>query len=493
MNAEHVAVFSASDVGLVRDSNEDSLFAGDTVFAVADGMGGHQAGEVASDTALEPLRALDGGQFDSTDTAQQALAEAIVEANATVVEKASQEPSFRGMGTTLTAGLLRAGLLHLAHVGDSRAYLLRAGQHLTQLTVDHTLVEQLIQEGRLSREAAESHPQRSVITRAIGIEQEVEVDSLPPLDLQPGDQVLLCSDGLTGPVDDHTIARTLASFEDGDAACQALVAAANAAGGPDNITVILLRAHGDPRDARDGPLPGVRAVSISPERTEELDTSAAAPGGADGDRAGGEQQAAGESARTSTVVEEAPAPEAEPAPALPGAGAHDAEEAVPIRTLEETGRDWAPTLGELGAPQGAEVAPSPPAARRGRRILLVVLAALLLGGVLAAGAFLLLQRTYFVGDDDGTVAIFRGLPQSVAGLPLHWVVEETELATGELPLRLRLRLAEGVPVGSISEAERLIATYREDIDDAADGPDANGPDADDPDDTGSAEAQSGAP
>src|SRR5688500_8830444 len=141
-----ISAHAATDVGRVREGNEDSLYAGTAVFAVADGMGGHQAGEVASEAALGPIGALDGREFRASDAAQDALVDAVVDANRTVVDQALADPSLRGMGTTLTAVLVRDNHLHIAHVGDSRAYLLRGARDMTQLTTDHTLVEQLIRE-----------------------------------------------------------------------------------------------------------------------------------------------------------------------------------------------------------------------------------------------------------------------------------------------------------------------------------------------------------
>ncbi|MEX0868573.1 MAG: Stp1/IreP family PP2C-type Ser/Thr phosphatase, partial [Nitriliruptoraceae bacterium] len=228
-----------TDVGRVRSSNEDAYFVGDSVFAVADGMGGHAAGEVAASTALEPIRALDGRVFGDATEALAALRDAVITANATVSRMAEDDPTYHGMGTTLTATLLEGARLHIAHVGDSRAYLLRDGK-FSQITDDHTLVQHLIDEGQITREEAANHPQRSIITRAIGVSPEVDVDSMS-LELQPDDILLLCSDGLTGVVDDRTIATTLAQRDDPDTTIETLVSLANDAGGPDNVTAVLLR------------------------------------------------------------------------------------------------------------------------------------------------------------------------------------------------------------------------------------------------------------
>jgi serine/threonine protein phosphatase PrpC len=234
--------FAGTDVGRARAGNEDSYFCGRTVFAVADGLGGHQGGEVASAAAVEPLAALDGHEFADPGEAAEALTAGIRDGNMAILERAAGDPGLWGMGTTVTAAALAAERhLQLAHVGDSRAYLLRDGS-LAQLTTDHTIVGELVRRGRLTPEQAAVHPERSILTRAVGLDPRVPVDTPDPLELHDGDQVLLCSDGLTEAVDDDRIAELLSAADDGDAACRSLIDAANAAGGPDNITVVLLRA-----------------------------------------------------------------------------------------------------------------------------------------------------------------------------------------------------------------------------------------------------------
>lgn len=417
--------YAGSDVGRVRQGNEDSAFAGTTAFAVADGMGGHVAGEIASETALEPVRELDATTFPTDKAARQALVDAIASANRAVVEKADADPSFRGMGTTLTVALLREGKLHVAHVGDSRAYLLRGNRELTQLTTDHTLVEQLVREGRLSRDEAASHPQRSVITRAIGIETEVEVDALPALTLQPDDQVLLCSDGLTGPVSDEDIAGVLTSVADGDAACRELINAANAAGGPDNITVVLLRI--------------------------EEGTAAAAP-------------AAGAAAAASTpATGELPANRTEELQA-PGSPTGPDGDVRQIRTRHESGRDWATSMRDYGAPQRTTSHGVRGSGRgRGGRILLGLFGLILIAGLLAGGGYVLLSRAWFVGEDDGSVAVYRGLPSEVAGVSLARVADTSDIALDDLPSRRAERIRQGVTFGSQAEADDFIEMLRDEL------------------------------
>jgi serine/threonine protein phosphatase PrpC len=234
--------FARTDVGLARSGNEDSHLRGRTVFAVADGLGGHRGGEVASAMAVEPLAALDGRAFADADQAAEALSGAIRAANQAILERGRADRELWGMGTTVTAAAVAAGhVLQLAHVGDSRAYLLRDGAPLRQLTTDHTAVAEAVERGLLTRQQAAVHPQRGVVTRAVGLDPDVRIDLPAPLELAPGDQVLLCSDGLTEVVGDDQIAAVLADQADGGDACGALIAAANRAGGPDNVTVVLLR------------------------------------------------------------------------------------------------------------------------------------------------------------------------------------------------------------------------------------------------------------
>jgi len=224
-------VATRTDVGRVRAGNEDAFLAIDdgTLVAVADGMGGHQAGEVASAMAIESLH--DG-------LAQGVpIADAIEAANTAVVTRAARELDLRGMGTTLTAGVLDGSRLVIGHVGDSRCYLLRDGA-LTQVTTDHSVVAELIAAGELTEAEALVDPRRAMITRALGIDATVQVDVLD-LDLEPGDRLLLCSDGLTTMVRDPAIAEILTSEPDRERAAAELVEAANLAGGADNITVLV--------------------------------------------------------------------------------------------------------------------------------------------------------------------------------------------------------------------------------------------------------------
>jgi serine/threonine protein phosphatase PrpC len=234
--------FAATDTGLVRTGNEDSAYRGETVVAVADGLGGHQAGEVASAIAISAIAELDGREFATPQDAREALVAAILKGNLAILEKATRDPESWGMGTTMTAAALAGGRwAQLAQVGDSRAYLMREGEELRQVTDDQTIVGELVRQGRLTKQEAAHHPQRSVVTHAVGLDPNLEVATPDPIELTAGDQLLLCSDGLTDAIDDARIAEVLATGLDGDTTCEALIDAANAAGGPDNLTVVQLR------------------------------------------------------------------------------------------------------------------------------------------------------------------------------------------------------------------------------------------------------------
>jgi PPM family protein phosphatase len=385
-----VVAAGSSDVGKVREGNEDALLIKNSVFAVADGMGGHLAGEVASATALEPIEALDGRVFPDATEAATALTNAVVAANATVSKLATDNPLYRGMGTTLTAALLEGRRVHVAHVGDSRAYLLRGGQ-FSQLTDDHTLVQHLVDEGQITREEAAHHPQRSIITRAIGVSPEVDVDSMT-LDLQPGDQLLMCSDGLTGVVEDRVIAQLLDRTVDPDAAVDELVRLANQAGGPDNITVVLLR-YEDP----DAEMAAPRTISISTVNRDD---------GRDWAGQLGHYGAltAGSSAATNNSSDDEP---------------------------RRVGR----VLG---------------------RALAIVLSVAVLAGLVIGGGQFLLSRSFFVALDDDQVVIYQGVDASIGPVTLARVTERSELTLADIPSWYHPNLENGRTAADLNDARRIV-------------------------------------
>jgi PPM family protein phosphatase len=243
---------SLTDTGRRRRHNEDAYVCEPPLFAVADGMGGAQAGELASSLAAEALR------DDTSERAggEQRVDELIQAANRRVYERQSEDAAASGMGTTMTVALVEDGRVAIGHVGDSRAYLIRDRQ-LEQLTEDHSLVAELVRSGKLSPEEAEGHPQRSVITRALGTDPDVDVDTFS-VETKPGDLFLLCSDGLTAMVDDETILDEVGRHRDDlRAAAKALVRAANKSGGDDNITVVFFEIVGDEEAEKTVTLPPV--------------------------------------------------------------------------------------------------------------------------------------------------------------------------------------------------------------------------------------------
>ncbi len=270
----------ASDTGKKRRRNEDSYVVAPPLFAVADGMGGAQAGEIASRLAAAALEETDPGSLSGPEK----VTSLVQEANRRVYERASADPSTSGMGTTMTVALVEGTEVTIGHVGDSRAYLVRDGS-LEQLTEDHSLVNELLKSGKLSPQEAETHPQRSVITRAVGTDPDVDVDAFT-VSANEGDVFLLCSDGLTDMVRDDDILDTVERFRDDlDRATKSLISAANRGGGEDNITVIAftIAADGDEtarmpaqepdEDTLEGvpvPSPTVDTMVVPPEEVERV-------------------------------------------------------------------------------------------------------------------------------------------------------------------------------------------------------------------------------
>ena len=247
----------ASNVGLVRQTNEDSYLLRWGLYAVCDGMGGARAGEIASEMACRGLLEVDPLTADGP-----ALVEAVKGINRAIAERSGQDPSLLGMGTTLTAALAGPDKITLVHVGDSRAYLLHEGR-LRQLTEDHSWVAEMIRRGELTPAEAAIHPHRSVITKALGTERELSPD-LVETEVRPGDRLMLCSDGLTGMVFDPEIEEALNQDLGAQEAADFLAAAALAAGGEDNVTVIVVDVHAD----AEGDLPVIADVAESEEAPE---------------------------------------------------------------------------------------------------------------------------------------------------------------------------------------------------------------------------------
>lgn len=237
-NKAHYPYAALSNVGLVRDHNEDAILAEAPLFVVADGMGGHEAGEIASNIAIEQLLAYAPKSPDALG-----LMRAVKQANAAIIQAANENIGRAGMGTTITAAVIDNGRAVFAQVGDSRAYLLRSGR-LSQVTQDHSVVATMVRSGSISESEARIHPQRNVITRALGSDPHVVIDTYEYETIR-GDRWLLCSDGLSGPVDNEHLEEILNRDADPRVCVEHLVEAANAAGGNDNISAIIVDVPAD--------------------------------------------------------------------------------------------------------------------------------------------------------------------------------------------------------------------------------------------------------
>ncbi|MDN4476093.1 protein phosphatase 2C domain-containing protein [Demequina sp. SYSU T00192] len=384
-----------SDVGLVRANNQDSGFAGPHLLAVADGMGGAAGGDIASSIAIARLAALEG-EAHGPDDALDELKEAISDAHAQIVERARNDPELSGLGTTVTALLRSGSTLSMAHIGDSRAYLLRDGD-LEQITTDHSFVQHLVDTGRLSVADAEHHPKRSMLLRVLGdIDADVPVD-ISVRETRDGDRWLLCSDGLSGVVSKDTLRKTMLEVEDPGDCADALVGLALAAGAPDNVTCVI----GDIVDIDASP------DGIGPATTSQIVGSAAR------DRrkpsAGGDSPA-GKAARLATRDEP-----------------DDDEE--PSRDRWQRIRPW-----------------------------LLPLITLLVLVCAAWGGYWWSQQQYYVGEDAGFVAVYRGIPESLGSVSLSHVVEKTEILVDELAPYQRERITDAIRVRDLEQAAGVVAS-----------------------------------
>jgi protein phosphatase len=430
-----IEVGSASLVGQVRTDNEDSYLAVEGLAAVADGMGGHRGGEVASADTIEALRSIEGSR--SLDD----LVRAVHLANRRISERAERDPELAGMGTTVVVvGLVRRdGLDEVAvlNVGDSRVYLQAAGG-MHQLTEDHSLVESLVRDGRISTEEAANHPQKNVLTRALGVEPLVVVDAwlLRPCD---GDRLLLCSDGLTNELDDDRIAAILSEGDPPDVAARRLAAEADAAGGRDNVTTVVL----DVVDSGREPAPlGDRFRRIT---TPAVDLS--------------DEPSGPHTETVMAVIADPPdnveggAPEVPPAPSTsevpPLAGDAD---------IAELAGAPSPGSGDPGEAEQLAIAQSEAeaAVARANRWRTAAFIFAIFGVVaLAVGAIAFTARRgwYVAANDAGVVALYRGTP-------VLWMepteVEASELAVSDMNPADRRRVEGGSSFSTESEARKMI-------------------------------------
>jgi PPM family protein phosphatase len=388
-----------SDRGLIRDGNQDSVYAGPRLLAVADGMGGMAAGDVASNIVIAAMAPLD--EDVPGDALVDALRGAVDTANQQLRDTVDANPQLEGMGTTLTATLFSGSKLGLVHIGDSRAYLLRGGEFM-QITKDDTYVQMLVDEGRISPEEASSHPQRSLLTRALDgrdIDPEYSIRQV-----LPGDRYLICSDGLSSVVSADTIGQTLREYRDPQECVERLVALALRGGGPDNVTVIVA-------DATD----------------QDIVESAPVVGGA-----AARDRGMATAADSSTPAARASALTAPPRPATPEAGGRgeaeaDSQRRHPVRTT----------------------------------VLLLVLVVVLGGGLFTGWRYT--QSQYYVGaTDDGSIAVFRGVPGQIAGMDLSAVHETSDTRLNELTGIAQDRVKQGIPAKNEADAERKLAELTSD-------------------------------
>ncbi|MCC2313483.1 Stp1/IreP family PP2C-type Ser/Thr phosphatase [Cellulomonas xiejunii] len=415
-----------SDVGLVRSDNQDSAYAGPHLLVVADGMGGHAGGDVASSVAVAALAPLDG-ESHGPDDALDELETALDDARSEIIARSDAEPDLAGMGTTVTA-ILRAGnKLAMVHLGDSRGYLFRDGT-LTQVTTDHTFVQHLVDTGRITPEEAEHHPQRSVVMRVLGdFDSDVTAD-LSVREARPGDRWLLCSDGLSGYVSAETIAETLAEIEDVDACADRLVQLALRAGGPDNVTVVIADVV-ELDSLADGTMPSTASSVVGAAAVSRNRPSAAADGPA---------------ARAARLSRKARSE----------AGASD-DDARDDDTDDGDAAPPSPPDDDADRSHDDEDEPLEPAPRRRGLALTWVAVGVALVAALV-GAYLWTQTQYFVGAPDGTVAVYRGIPQSLGPVELASLVETSDVQVDELPAYLRERVESTISAGSLEEARRLV-------------------------------------
>lgn len=379
-----------SDVGLVRSDNQDSAYAGPNLLVVADGMGGHAGGDIASALAIAALAPLDTPEH-GPEQALSDLEHTVEQARQDLVDASEADPELAGMGTTVTALLRSGNTLAMAHLGDSRAYLLR-DQVLNQVTVDHTFVQHLVDTGRISPDEAETHPQRNVVMRVLG---DFDVDLTPDMSIREaraGDRWLLCSDGLSGFVPIEQITQVLVECESPDEAADLLITLAMTAGSTDNITVVVADVVDVETDdaAAASQVVGAAATHDAPAPTHRDDTA---------------------------THDEAPAPARE----------DDDEE-----------------------DEDDDVRPAP----RRRPWIGVLVAILVLGGLGYGGwwAYGWTQDQYYVGVADGEVAVFQGIPQDAGPLTLSHPVDWTGTAVDELPAYWVDRLDGTIRASSESEA-----------------------------------------
>jgi PPM family protein phosphatase len=422
-----------SDVGLLREGNEDSAYAGPHLLAVADGMGGHAAGEVASSLTIASMAELDSEQPPG-DMAN-ALASAVNAANTRLQEKIIANPAVEGMGTTLTALLWSDGHAAVCHIGDSRGYLFRQGE-LFQITHDHTLVQSLVDEGRISADDVSTHPQRSLLLRALDGRSVADPD-LSVHDAMPGDRYLLCSDGLSGVVSDETLADTLEAVADPEAATRELIELAIAGGGPDNITCIVA----DVVDTATTRLPVTSAPVLAGAAANfgrlRLADGADPFGAVDLDEDNGRPPQSVTAMHTIMV-------DHDPDPRHPGT--------IPLAAASENGAG----LGTARARRSHRAQP------RRRRWPIVTVSLLVLAAILGGGSYIALsqsQERYYLSAANGQIVIYQGFDYQILWYKLDHVYTRTGVPVAQVS-KNDLQMVGSYPAGNLARAQNAVQTIR---------------------------------
>lgn len=395
-----------SHTGKVRSNNQDSGYSGSNLFVVADGMGGHAGGDVASSIAVHRLKDLDQ-PFATPTEAEQALQQAIASTAAVLIDTVAERPELAGMGTTVSALDFVDDYAVIAHIGDSRIYLYR-DDALTQITTDHTFVQRLVDSGRITPEEARYHPRRSVLMRVLGdMDPDPEVDTFI-MPTQPGDRWLLCSDGLSGVVDDAHTAKTLDQHLPPGRTADLLLKQALDAGAPDNVTVVIVDVGGS------HPMfSGTATIVGSASNPQGVEVPAARPG------------------RTSWL--------------------HPNRQAANEPTHFEPAPEFLEELIEEDRRRS-----------RRRRLwwivgLVVVIAALIAG---LAAAYSWTQTRYFVGSDENSVVIYRGIQQDLGPISLSTPYEDTGILLVDLPFYQRLAVQQTISARSLADAQEIVDTLR---------------------------------
>ena len=409
-----------SDVGMVRRDNEDSGYASPRLLVVADGMGGHAAGELASATAVATLAEVVDGEGDPGETLAS-LAAGVHAAGVSIGQVVIDNPDLVGMGTTTTAlSFIDEGStarVAVVHVGDSRGYLLRAGE-LTRITHDHTYVQTLIDAGRISEDEAAVHPRRSLIMRAIDGLQPADPD-LSVIEARPGDRFLLCSDGLTGVVSDEEL-RTILSTSDPTATVIALVDLALARGAPDNVTVVVA----DVLEVDGAQLPSLTA-------SEPVVVGAA-----------GEPRVRARLPRVHFPKDAQVDPNAPDRP--PGIDGPPTSEMPRISAAAPASRT------RLGSGRG-----------RVWKIVAIVAGAVVVAiAALAIAGTAWVRSQWYVGQSGGFVTIYRGVSGSVLGIPMQSTLQVSDLSVGTLPVFDAGLVADGIVADSEADAQRIVNDLR---------------------------------